>query len=109
MTESTAAGKWIACMNYLQQNLPNQEYDTWFAPLQFVALTGHTLTISTPNKFVGDYIGKNYRDLMRAALLQMFDAETTLVWQDAPGQRHRPGDCGPSSREARALRIGPRV
>ena len=83
MTESTAAGKWIACMNYLQQNLPNQEYDTWFAPLQFVALTGHTLTISTPNKFVGDYIGKNYRDLMRAALLQMFDAETTLVWQDA--------------------------
>lgn len=83
MTESTAAGKWIVCMNYLQQNLPKQEYDTWFAPLQFVALTGHTLTISTPNKFVGDYIGKNYRDLMRAALLQMFDAETTLVWQDA--------------------------
>ena len=62
MTESTAAGKWIACMNYLQQNLPNQEYDTWFAPLRFVALTGHTLTISTPNKFVGDYIGKIYME-----------------------------------------------
>lgn len=84
MTDSsTAAGRWQACMNYLRQHLTAQEYDTWFAPLQYVAHNGHTLTVSTPNKFVSEYIGKTYRDLMRDALRETFDGQTNLVWQDA--------------------------
>lgn len=83
MTDSTAAGQWQACLNYLRDHLSPQEYDTWFAPLRYVAHNGRTLTVSTPNKFVSEYIGKTYRDLMRSALRETFDGQTNLVWQDA--------------------------
>ena len=79
----SAADKWQSCLAYIKEQLPAREYDTWFTPLGFVALTGNTLTISTPNKVVSEYIGRTHRELVRAALVRVFDEHTNLVWQDA--------------------------
>ena len=80
----SAAEKWLACLEYIKQHLDTpKEFDTWFAPLSFVAYAGNTLTVSTPNKVVSEYIGKQHRELVREALWQVFGESTSLVWQDA--------------------------
>ncbi len=84
---SLAADKWNACLEQIRTALPQTEFATWFEPLAFVDCKADRLTVSVPNKYVGDYIREKYSDVVRAALVAYFGAGTQLIWRNEEAMR----------------------
>jgi len=50
---------WNKCVDQLQSELPQQQFNTWIRPLQ-VKVDGTTLCLMAPNRFVLDWITQRY-------------------------------------------------
>lgn len=55
MPEST----WQRCVDYLQDELPSQQFNTWIRPLRAES-TGEHLTLLAPNRFVKDWVDDKF-------------------------------------------------
>jgi chromosomal replication initiator protein len=54
-----AEALWNRCLDYLQDELPSQQYNTWIRPLQFEA-EGDGVLLRAPNRFVKDWVKDKY-------------------------------------------------
>ena len=50
---------WKRCLDYLQDELPSQQYNTWIRPLQ-VEPDGDGILLRAPNRFVKDWVKDKY-------------------------------------------------
>ncbi len=50
---------WQQCIQYLQDELPSQQFNTWIRPLQ-VECSGAQLQLFAPNRFVKDWVKNKY-------------------------------------------------
>jgi chromosomal replication initiator protein len=54
-----AEALWNRCLDYLQDELPSQQYNTWIRPLQ-VEAEGESILLRAPNRFVKDWVKDKY-------------------------------------------------
>lgn len=54
-----AEALWNRCLDYLQDELPSQQYNTWIRPLQ-VNVNGDGILLNAPNRFVKDWVKDKY-------------------------------------------------
>lgn len=54
-----AEALWNRCLDYLQDELPSQQYNTWIRPLQ-VESSGDSILLNAPNRFVKDWVKDKY-------------------------------------------------
>jgi len=65
MTETqNCSNVWANCLERMRKNVPQQTFDTWFAPMKAISLTDNTLFLQVPNKFFYDWIDSHYRDMI---------------------------------------------
>ncbi|MFM1908011.1 MAG: chromosomal replication initiator protein DnaA [Pseudomonadota bacterium] len=99
---------WLACIEQLAQELPEQQFNTWIRPL--TALTSPDLsktTIYVANRFKMDWVRAQYSGRI-AALLEKLTGQTVLVElalapRDAPARSstvQRPSEVAPVSESA---------
>ena len=50
---------WLQCVDFLCDELPSQQFNTWIRPLQVEAHPGG-LNIYAPNRFVLDWVNEKY-------------------------------------------------
>jgi chromosomal replication initiator protein len=67
---------WSYCLSRLQDELPNQQFNTWIRPLGLVApdSSERQLVISAPNRFIADWVGNKYLARMRELLREEGEA-----------------------------------
>jgi len=58
---------WNRCLGLLEGELTPQQYNTWIRPLQVVE-EGERIRLLAPNRFVLDWVKKNYLDLIKGYL-----------------------------------------
>ena len=58
---------WVDVLKLISQKVEKNEFDTWFQPLALDGISGEQATILVPNKFFGEWLGKNYKDLLKDA------------------------------------------
>ena len=61
---------WTNCLQRLEQELSDQQLNTWIRPLQ-VREENHQLTLLAPNRFVLDWVKQNFRDKIETILLEV--------------------------------------
>jgi len=61
---------WSNCLQRLEQELSDQQLNTWIRPLQ-VREDTHQLTLLAPNRFVLDWVKQNFRDKIEDILLEV--------------------------------------
>ena len=61
---------WTNCLQRLEQELSDQQLNTWIRPLQ-VREDNHQLTLLAPNRFVLDWVKQNFRDKIEGILLEV--------------------------------------
>jgi chromosomal replication initiator protein len=61
---------WTNCLQRLEQELSDQQLNTWIRPLQ-VREDNHQLTLLAPNRFVLDWVKQNFRDKIENILLEV--------------------------------------
>ncbi len=79
---------WEQCISHLESELSEQQFNTWILPLQ-VGLENNTLNLFAPNRFVMDWVKKNFLDQIKAAIHNLDDSKSIAVSLSI-GSQYRP-------------------
>ncbi|MGB0910126.1 MAG: chromosomal replication initiator protein DnaA [Nitrospirales bacterium] len=58
---------WGTVLEYLQVRLGSEVIETWFSPVMFEGFNGKKAKVAVPNKFFGEWLERNYLDLIGEA------------------------------------------
>jgi chromosomal replication initiator protein len=72
------ASMWLRCMSALENELPEQQFNTWVRPLQWVEADG-ALRLLAPNRFVVDWVRSNLLSRIGAWLRERGIAEPSAI------------------------------
>jgi len=67
---------WSNCLQRLEQELSDQQLNTWIRPLQVVE-DDNQIRLLAPNRFVQDWVKQNFHEKIQAILLDL-DAEKSI-------------------------------
>lgn len=59
---------WQQTLQYIQQKVPKQVYDTWFMPIHLDRIEDSTAHVGVPNKFFGEWLQNHYGSLLIDAM-----------------------------------------
>jgi len=71
--------EWDEALEYIQQKVPKQVFDTWFLPVQFDRVENSTVYIGVPNKFFGEWLDTHYGALLAEAMAMAAGGEPLTV------------------------------
>ena len=71
---------WERCLGIIRNNVTEQQYKTWFTPIQYESYTGGTLMVKVPSLFVYEYLEEHYVGLLRKVLYKVFGDGTKLQY-----------------------------
>ncbi|HSC75806.1 MAG TPA: chromosomal replication initiator protein DnaA [Pseudomonadales bacterium] len=105
---------WSYCLSRLQDELPNQQFNTWIRPLGLLAAdsSDRQLVISAPNRFIADWVNNKYLARMRELLreegsargeIRNIDIALQVIGQSAQVTFDEPPPAQVASSEARPL------
>lgn len=69
---------WEQCISHLETDLSEQQFNTWILPLQ-VELDNNRLCLLAPNRFVMDWVKKNFLDQIRETVIRLDDSKSIDV------------------------------
>lgn len=69
---------WDQCITHLENELSEQQFNTWILPLQ-VELNNNKLELLAPNRFVMDWVKKNFLDQIRSTISFLDDSKSIEV------------------------------
>ena len=67
-SESKTPGIWEKALGFIQARMGDEVIETWFQPTKLGELNGTKATVIVPNKFFGEWLGRNYREVIGEAL-----------------------------------------
>ena len=73
-----AEALWNRCLDYLQDELPSQQYNTWIRPLQ-IEVDGEGLLLRAPNRFVKDWVKDKYLHRIHEIICEINDGQLIQV------------------------------
>jgi chromosomal replication initiator protein len=97
------ASLWLRCVSVLENELPEQQFNTWVRPLQWVPAEG-ALRLLAPNRFVVDWVRSNLLERITQLLRELGCAEALSIMLEV-GSRPAPRS-EPVAGE-RAVKSGP--
>ncbi|MDT7042893.1 chromosomal replication initiator protein DnaA [Candidatus Nitronereus thalassa] len=59
---------WDLALGYIESRMGREVVENWFHPTKLGEINGSSATIVVPNKFFGEWLGRNYRSLIGEAL-----------------------------------------
>jgi len=69
---------WEQCITHLETELSEQQFNTWILPLQ-AGLENNTLKLLAPNRFVMDWVRKNFLSKIKTTVHHLDDTKTIDV------------------------------
>ncbi len=55
---------WVNVLEFISPKVGDEAIDTWFQPLELEGISEDQATIRVPNRFFGEWLGRNYKDLL---------------------------------------------
>ena len=71
---------WAKCLEFIKDNIDEQPFFTWFAPIVPVTLEGKTLKIKVPSQFVYEWLEDNYIGLLKSAMTYTLGEGARLIY-----------------------------
>jgi chromosomal replication initiator protein len=69
---------WAQCLSRLEREINDKQFETWILPLQ-AEVRRNTLLLHAPNRFVMDWVKKNFLEQIRNILLEFDDTKSMSV------------------------------
>lgn len=111
---------WHQCLDYLQDELSSQQFNTWIRPLQAEQGEANELCLLAPNRFVRDWVSDKYARRISELMRELAPAKPPKVSLSvgsrrtaaaaAPQTRHlgHPVSATPAGQRAPAVHTSPR-
>ena len=73
---------WEQCLQLIQENVSEQQFNTWFRPIVFESYSpsSKTILVQVPSQFVYEYLEENYVDLLRKVLTRCYGKGIKLTY-----------------------------
>lgn len=74
---------WKKCLLLIRKNVSEQQYKTWFEPLEVESYEASTKTLllQVPSGMIYEYIEEHYVDLLTKVLLRIFGKDVSLTYR----------------------------
>ena len=74
---------WDNCLQLIRQNVTEQQYKTWFAPIVFESYSesDHTLLVQVQSSYVYEYLEQYYVGLLSKVLTRCFGTKVRLTYR----------------------------
>lgn len=69
---------WEQCISHLENELSEQQFNTWILPLQ-VELKNNVLNLLAPNRFVMDWVRKNFMEQIKSTVSMLDDSKSIQI------------------------------
>ena len=81
--EKTPKALWDDCLHLIRENVTEQQYKTWFAPIVFEKYDeeSQTLLIQVPSRYVYEYLEQYYVALLGKVLCRCFGKNIQLKYR----------------------------
>ena len=83
MSQSDAS-TWQECLNIIRKTVPEQHFNAWFEPLEFVRCEDGMLLLCVPNKFFYDYFDRYYAVYLVQAMKEVNGTGVQLKYMLKP-------------------------
>lgn len=80
---------WEQCISQLESELSEQQFNTWILPLQ-AEITNNSLCLLAPNRFVMDWVKKNFLQQIRQTIQHLDETKSLEVHIGIGSQRKSP-------------------
>ncbi len=76
---------WSNCLQRLEQELSDQQLNTWIRPLQIIE-ENNQIKLLAPNRFVQDWVKQNFQDKIQSILSELDPQQATLLFIEIGSQ-----------------------
>lgn len=92
ITRLTCVSKtmWSNCLQRLEQELTDQQLNTWIRPLQVIE-ENNQIKLLAPNRFVQDWVKQNFQENIQSILVDL-DPEQAIQLFVEIGSQHKPNN-----------------
>jgi chromosomal replication initiator protein len=80
---------WSNCLQRLEQELSDQQLNTWIRPLQVIE-DSNQIQLLAPNRFVQDWVKQNFHDKIQAILLDLDANQSIQLSIEIVSQQKKP-------------------
>lgn len=89
--EKTPKALWGDCLHLIRENVTEQQYKTWFAPIVFEKYdeVSRTLLIQVPSRYVYEYLEQYYVTLLSKVLCRCFGTSVQLNYRIVVDNAHK--------------------
>ena len=71
---------WSKCLSFIEDNIDDAAFETWFKPLVPISFVDNELKIQVPSKFYYEWIEENYLQLLKVALTKFIGPNAKLIY-----------------------------
>ena len=71
---------WSKCLEFIKDNITEQQFNTWFVPIIPVELEGNALKIKVPSRFFYEWLEENFISLLKSAMTFTLGVNSRLVY-----------------------------
>ncbi len=75
-----AVSLWARCLRFIQDNVNESAFKTWFEPIVPLHYENNALTIGVPSPFFYEYLEEKYVGILRAAIYKEIGEGTELMY-----------------------------
>ena len=81
---------WDNCLSLIKENVTEQQYRTWFAPIVFENYDddSRTLLVQVPSMYVYEYLEQYYVGLLSKVLTRCFGQSVQLTYRVVTDKQH---------------------
>jgi len=81
---------WDNCLNLIKENVTEQQYKTWFAPIVFERYDeeSRTLLVQVQSMYVYEYLEQHYVNLLSKVLTRCFGQNVQLTYRVVTDKQH---------------------
>ena len=88
--EEAAKKVWNNCLEFIKDNIDEQPFNTWFAPIEPIDLDGNKLKIKVKSMYIMEWLEENYLSLIGSAMKRALGEGARLVYIiDTPVSREQ--------------------
>ena len=89
--EKSPKALWGDCLHLIKENVTEQQYKTWFAPIVFEKYDeeSRNLLVQVPSRYVYEYLEQYYVALLSKALFRCFGTNVRLNYRIVVDRAHR--------------------
>jgi chromosomal replication initiator protein len=82
---------WDKCLQIIKDNVTEQQFRTWFAPIVFEKYyeDSRTLLVQVPSRYVYEYLEQHYVNLLSKVLCRCFGNNVQLNYRIVVDQKHK--------------------